>query len=119
MHITFKSRSGSGSQTPTHVSDSMSVESILLPGQGATSSRIRVLTEEGKIVLRMDLERQVFAMMRDQSFEHTCVFYEELLMKTGMDNKFRSVFHNVVWSEFWRITKPGSKFLTLECFGHS
>ncbi|PVH38657.1 hypothetical protein PAHAL_5G318400 [Panicum hallii] len=57
MHIRFKSRSNNGSQTPTHISDSMSVDSIPLPGQGATSRRIRVLNEEGQIVLRTDLER--------------------------------------------------------------
>jgi hypothetical protein len=61
----------------------------------------------------MDMERQAFAMMRDWSFEHTCVFYEELLTKTGMDNEFGTVFHNIGWSDFWSIVEPGSKLLTL------
>ncbi|RLN05097.1 hypothetical protein C2845_PM13G08210 [Panicum miliaceum] len=114
MHIRFKSRSDSGSQTPTHVSDSMSIDSNPQAGEGATSWRIRVLTEEGKIVLRSDKERQAFAMMRDCSFEHICIFDEELLTRTGMDNEFESIFHAVRWSEFWRITELGLKLLTLE-----
>jgi hypothetical protein len=52
--------------------------------------------------------------MRDRSFEHTYIFDEELLTKTGMDNKFGSIFHNVGWSDFWRTTELGSKLLTLE-----
>ncbi|PUZ60906.1 hypothetical protein GQ55_4G212300 [Panicum hallii var. hallii] len=44
-------------------------------------------------------------MMRDRSFEHTYTFDEELLTKTGMDNKFGSIFHNVGWSDFWRTTE--------------
>ncbi|PVH62735.1 hypothetical protein PAHAL_3G383100 [Panicum hallii] len=106
MHIRFKSRSDCGSQMPTHISDSMSVDTIPLPRDGAMSGRIRVLTEEGQIVLRTDKEQQAFAMMRDRSFKHTCVFDEELLTKTGMDNEFASIFHKVSWSEFWSITEP-------------
>ncbi|RLM69898.1 hypothetical protein C2845_PM17G06550 [Panicum miliaceum] len=36
MHIRFKSRSDSGSQTPTHVSDRMSIDSIPQAGEGIT-----------------------------------------------------------------------------------
>ncbi|RLM73726.1 hypothetical protein C2845_PM15G01680 [Panicum miliaceum] len=53
-------------------------------------------------------------MVRDRSFEHTCVFDEELLTKTGMDNEFVTIFNTIGWSEFWRIMEPGSKLLTLE-----
>ncbi|PVH32129.1 hypothetical protein PAHAL_9G323700 [Panicum hallii] len=102
MHIRFKRWYDSSSQMPTHVSDSMSVDSIALPGQGATSRRIQVLTEEGQIVLRTDLERQAFTIMRNSS------------QKPVWTNEFGSVFHNVGWLEFWSIAEPGSKLLTLE-----
>jgi hypothetical protein len=64
----------------------------LLAKQRSFIRRIQVLTEEGQIVLRSDLERQAFAMMKNLAFEHTCVFNEELLVKTGMHREFESVF---------------------------
>jgi hypothetical protein len=67
-----------------------------------------------EIVPRSDLERQSFAMMKNLASEHTCVFYEELLVKTSMHSEFGSVFRIVVWSDFWEISELGSKLLTLE-----
>ena len=53
-------------------------------------------------------------MLKERTFGHTRVFDEELLEKTGMDDKFASVWKAVGLSAFAEISEMGSRALTIQ-----
>ena len=58
--------------------------------------------------------RAAFKKLEDRKFELTSVCDPMLLQKTGMDSEFDLIFQTVGWEDFWDITEPGSRLLTLE-----
>lgn len=58
--------------------------------------------------------RAAFKKLEDRKFELTSVYDPMLLQKTGMDSEFDLIFQTVGWEDFWDITEPGSRLLTLE-----
>ena len=97
----------------------MSVDSVQGPEywqeEGESSGAgTRVLTSEHQIILHSDMERQAYQALVTKVFEHTKVYSEDLLDKTGMRDEFEQAFAAIGWGNFWRITEPGSKLLTLE-----
>ena len=83
-------------------------------GGGSAVPQARQLLSENDIVLRTDRERSTFNELRLKEFEHTRVFDQDLLRRTGMDEEFPEIFHAVGWENFWEINEPGSYLLTLE-----
>ena len=53
-------------------------------------------------------------MLKDRTFDHTRVFDEDLLEKTGMDAEFASVWKAVGWSAFAEIFEMGSRDLMIQ-----
>src|SRR6187551_2084186 len=83
-------------------------------GGGSAVPQARQLLSENDIVLRTDRERSTFNELMLKEFEHTRVFDQDLLRRTGMDEEFPEIFHAVGWENFWEINEPGSYLLTLE-----
>ena len=73
-----------------------------------------VIDDTPYLSLRGDREQQAYALLKDRVFGHTRDFDPTLMVKTGMNLEFTSIWHALGWEGFAPVTELGSRPLTIQ-----